>query len=125
LSMLILCATASAGELASFRSDGCSLFPDGTPTQTDLWCACCIKHDIAYWQGGTRAQKRVADQSLRECVERQTGNSVLADTMYYGVTVGGLPVFPTWYRWGYGWSYGRGFRPLEPGEKEIVAQKLH
>lgn len=115
---------ATAGELKDFRSDGCSLFPDGTLQQQDLWCECCVAHDIAYWQGGSRNQKKQADQALRQCVKRKTGNIPLADTMYYGVTLGGSPAFPTWYRWGYGWLYGRGFRPLSPHEKQQVEEKL-
>lgn len=43
-----------AGGLDDFSSDGCSQFPDGTFTQENLWCDCCITHDIAYWQGGSR-----------------------------------------------------------------------
>lgn len=44
--------------------------------------------------------------------------------MYYGVTFGGSPVFPTWYRWGYGWRYGRGFQSLNLYEKQQVEEKL-
>lgn len=120
----ILSGTACAGGLDDFRSDGCSLFPDGTPLRQDLWCECCIAHDVAYWQGGSRRQKETADLALRECVARTTGNEVLAATMYYGVVLGGSPVFPTWYRWGYGWRYGRGFRSLDRYEKQRVREKL-
>lgn len=122
--LLFLARFAGAEPLADFRSDGCSLFPDGTLLRQDLWCECCIAHDIAYWQGGTRKQKQRADRVLRDCVAAKTGSDLLAETMYYGVTVGGSPVFPTWYRWGYGWRYGRGFRALERYEKQRVAEKL-
>ncbi len=113
-----------AGELDDFSSDGCSQFPDGTFTQENLWCDCCISHDIAYWQGGNHKQKKQADQDLRACVLNKTANHLLADTMYYGVTFGGSPVFPTWYRWGYGWPYGRGFQALNIYEKQQVETKL-
>ena len=36
--------------LAEFRSDGCSLFPDGRPEDPDLWCDCYLRPDLAYWQ---------------------------------------------------------------------------
>jgi hypothetical protein len=114
----------NAESLQDFRSDGCSQFPDGTWTQQDLWCSCCITHDIAYWQGGSRKQKKQADQALRKCVLEKTGNQLLADTMYYGVTLGGSPIFPTWYRWGYGWYYGRGYQSLYAYEKQLVREKL-
>jgi len=92
-----------AGQLDDFSSDGCSLFPDGTLANKNLWCDCCFEHDIAYWQGGNREQKKQADKILRICIQQKTGNSLLASSMYYAVTIGGFPIFPTWYRWGYGW----------------------
>ncbi len=120
----LLTYSVLADGLDNFSSDGCSQFPDGTFTQENLWCDCCITHDIAYWQGGNRKQKNQADQALRVCVFNKTGSLLLADTMYYGVTFGGSPVFPTWYRWGYGWRYGRGFQSLNIYEMEQVEDKL-
>src|SRR5258706_9019152 len=43
--------------------------------------------------------------------------------MYDGVRVGGHPVFPTWYRWGFGWPYKRGYARLTTGEQGQVARK--
>lgn len=124
IALLLVLNVAVAEPLDDFRSDGCSQFPDGTLRQTDLWCACCIAHDIAYWQGGNRKQKQHADENLRDCVLQKTGNTLLAETMYIGVRLGGSPVFPTWYRWGYGWRYGRGFQSLNQYERQQVAEKL-
>jgi len=39
------------------------------------------------------------------------------------VRVGGHPVFPTWYRWGFGWPYERGYAPLTAEEQGQVARK--
>jgi len=111
-------SAAPAAELAPFQSDGCSLFPDGTWADRNKWCGCCQQHDIAYWQGGTAAQRQAADEALRGCVLEKTGDARLAETMYLGVRAGGHPVFPTWYRWGYGWSYGRGYAPLTTEEQQ-------
>lgn len=122
--LLVAPVLTHAGQLNDFRSDGCSLFPDGTPFRQDLWCDCCMAHDLAYWQGGTRQQKRQADQALRRCVAEKTGSTVLADAMYFGVRLGGSPVFPTWYRWGYGWRYGRGFRSLNGYEQKQIEEKI-
>ena len=124
LLVILLAFQVSAEQISDFKSDGCSHFPDGTLEHKNLWCDCCIAHDIAYWQGGTRLQKKVADQALRDCVVNKTGNQLLADTMYIGVTVGGLPVYPIWYRWGFGWPYGRGFQVLSTSEKTQVQHKL-
>lgn len=110
--------------LAAFSSDGCSLFPDGTIKQRNQWCVCCQEHDIAYWQGGTAEQRQQADETLRACVVERTGDEKLAEAMYLGVRGGGHPVFPTWYRWGYGWPYGRGYEPLTTPELEQVQTRL-
>ncbi len=102
----------AADTLRAFTSDGCSLFPDGSPADPNKWCDCCFRHDIAYWKGGTTGERLQADQTLRDCVQERTGNSALAKMMFDGVRLGGHPAFPNWYRWGYGWRYGRGYAPL-------------
>lgn len=115
---------ASAAGLRDFTSDGCSLFPDGTIQDRVLWCDCCLAHDIAYWQGGTKEERLAADRMLRECVYDRTHNKALAEMMYDGVRAGGHPAFPTWYRWAYGWKYGKGYAPLTEEEKKQVKEKL-
>lgn len=115
------CVTPGINE---FTSDGCSLFPDGTPKDRTLWCDCCFNHDLAYWRGGSADERNQADKDLRACVLQRTGNKALAEMMYDGVRVGGSPVFPTWYRWGYGWKYGRGYTPLTEEEQKQVADML-
>jgi hypothetical protein len=121
---LLTGSCASASSLHGFTSDGCSLFPDGTVKDRDLWCGCCFDHDIAYWQGGTEEDRKRADKTLRQCVIERTGSKALADLMYDGVRAGGHPAFPAWYRWGYGWKYGRGYAPLTEQEKKQVREKL-
>ena len=116
------CATGKG--LRPFSSDGCSLFPDGALNAPGLWCDCCFTHDISYWQGGTSADRLLADQALRQCVLERTADSALATMMYDGVRLGGHPAFPTWYRWGYGWPYGRGYAPLQAAEERQVQEKL-
>lgn len=117
-------ANADSAVLRPFKSDGCSLFPDGTIEKRTLWCECCFEHDIAYWQGGTREQRKKADEDLKQCVMQKTGNKALAQTMFLGVRAGGSPAFPTWYRWGYGWNYGRGYKPLGREEKVQISHRL-
>ena len=105
-------------QLKSFQSDGCSLFPDGTPKEPGKWCDCCYAHDISYWKGGTREQRLNADQELRQCVLKF--DQTLSDSMYGGVRAFGGPYFPTSYRWGFGWPYFRGYLARsQPEEVEI------
>jgi len=110
--------------LSDFTSDGCSLFPDRSLINSDDWCECCLEHDIAYWQGGTEDQRKVADQVLRDCVLEKTGNQALAEAMYQGVRFGGSPYFYNWYRWGYGWSYQRKYQKISIEEQRLVSEKL-
>lgn len=110
--------------ITPFTSDGCSLFPDGSLEERNLWCSCCLEHDIAYWRGGTEEVRLAADGALRDCVKEKTGSEELAELMYSGVRLGGSPVFPTWYRWGYGWPYGRGYRALSETELKSVEKRL-
>ncbi len=116
-------AEAARG-IRAFSSDGCSLFPDGWIKQKNLWCECCYQHDIAYWQGGSQEQRREADSTLAACVKQRTGSNALAQMMEAGVRFGGHPIFPNWYRWGYGWPYGRGYQSLTSHEQSDVAIKL-
>ena len=118
------CATVSAEDLASFTSDGCSLFPDGSIRYSATWCDCCLEHDIAYWQGGSKEDRLRADKTLRACVIKRTGSKTLAAMMYEGVRAGGHPAFPTWYRWGYGWKYGKGYAKLTEQEDQQVRARL-
>ena len=110
--------------LKPFTTDGCSLFPDGTFSDKEKWQDCCIEHDIAYWQGGSEAERLKADLELKRCIFERTGDQVLSDLVYDSVRIWGSPVFPAWYRWGYGWPYGRGYEALNKEEQEQVTQHL-
>ena len=120
---LIAAPPAWSDTLKPFTSDGCSLFPDGTYPQQSLWMECCIRHDLAYWQGGSQDQRLAADQALQQCVS-QVGEPEIAQLMLAGVRVGGSPYFPTPYRWGYGWSYRRGYDPLTDQEIGQVRREV-
>lgn len=114
-------ATIYAGELTPFSSDGCSLFPDGSSENSNLWLSCCTDHDLSYWRGGTRAERKAADAALRQCVAAK-GSPKLAALMSMGVLVGGTAFLPTPFRWGYGWPYPRGYGALSANEEAQVIQ---
>ena len=123
LSLFLLGFYASLGlseeRLSPFTSDGCSAFPDGTMEQNTLWLNCCTTHDLAYWQGGTYAEREHADNELRHCVT-QLGEDEIALLMLAGVRVGGSPFWPSQFRWAYGWPYGRFYKALTADELEQV-----
>lgn len=120
ISILILTTTqALAGELEPFTSDGCSAFPDGTVEQNELWLTCCTDHDYAYWKGGTYREREKADLALKECVAA-AGEEEVALLMLAGVRVGGTPLLPTSFRWGYGWPYPRFYGELTAEEIEQI-----
>ena len=120
---IVLQTACSSDELKPFTSDGCSSFPDGTVQQQTLWLNCCIKHDLAYWKGGTYQARLDADLSLESCVA-DIGEPNLGKLMLAGVRVGGSPYWPTTYRWGYGWPYLRGYTALSYEEKQEIKHKL-
>ena len=120
---LLLPMSALAEDLKPFTTDGCSSFPDGTIEQASLWASCCIRHDFAYWQGGSYEERLEADEELESCVAG-VGEATIASLMLAGVRVGGTPYLPTSYRWGYGWPFMRGYKPLTADEKLEVRKEL-
>lgn len=121
---IVYSSVCHAGDLRPFTSDGCSAFPDGTLQQKNLWLTCCIAHDKAYWMGGTYNEREKADKELERCVAG-VGEPEIAKIMLAGVRVGGTPYLPTTYRWGYGWPYPRGYKPLSDNEKNEIARMVN
>jgi len=123
LMIIIFCClsigSSYANTLAPFTSDGCSLFPDGTFTQPTQWLHCCQAHDFDYWQGGTQSQRTASDRRLQHCIN-QVAPTGLGFMMFYGVQLGGSPIWPTSFRWGYGWPFARDYAPLGVGEQQQV-----
>jgi len=86
---------------ANFKSDGCSLFPDGNYRE------CCVVHDKAYFVGGSLKERREADKDLYKCVRGKGGGKMLASVIYLGVRFGGVSFLRTPFRWGFGHKYPR------------------
>jgi hypothetical protein len=123
LAFSLSASCAAPGPLRPFTTDGCSDFPDGTPSHKTLWLSCCTEHDKAYWQGGTYDERRKADSELQRCVAN-VGEPGIAALMLAGVRVGGSPYWPTRFRWGYGWPWPRGYRAPTPAERDQIQQVL-
>jgi len=86
----------------AFVTDGCSGFPDGSKV------ACCVQHDIPYWCGGSRDQRRRADACLARCVASH-GAPALGRFMGGGVRITAHPIVPANWRWGFGHPYPAGY----------------
>jgi hypothetical protein len=118
------CAPCVAGEtILPFTTDGCSDFPDGTPQQKTLWLSCCVIHDQAYWRGGSYEERLEADRELQRCVAK-VGEPKIAALMLAGVRVGGSPLLPMPFRWGYGWTWPRDYRTLTSEELAEIERAL-
>lgn len=126
LALFLLCLAplpTPAATIAPFTTDGCSRFPDGTAKQPQLWRQCCVEHDLAYWKGGSYHERLEADLALQSCVSDR-GQDRISELMFLGVRMGGSPLWPTDYRWGYGWPYLRGYEPLTAEEQESIRRQL-
>jgi hypothetical protein len=66
--------------------------------------ALCVEHDKSYWAGGTRSERVAADAKLVAGVAA-LGEPFLARLMFIGVSIGGHPLLPFPWRWGYGWRW--------------------
>ncbi len=131
LSILIISVSTSAfatPKLTEFSTDICSRFPDGLPGKLPKWRDCCIEHDIYYWLGGTKEQRKRADTKLAHCVANKGGRTldIIGKGMYVGVRLGGAPWFNLSYSWGYGWTnnYIEILKPYGPGKGHSLKRKI-
>lgn len=89
----------------TFTQDGCSLFIDGFFGHD--FSEACLSHDIKYWAGGSKEERKLADVALREDISH-TGplGPVIAPIMYAGVRVFGDSFITRAVdaNWGYGWD---------------------
>lgn len=96
--------------LADFKTDGCSMFPDGS------YRLCCEAHDLSYFSGGSWTARWRADKQLFNCVAATKGfqHRFIAPVMWLGVRAGGLHFLPTSFRWGFGRKKVRIINPEIP-----------
>lgn len=89
----------------AFTQDGCSLFIDGFFGHD--FSEACLSHDIKYWAGGSKEERKLADIALRENIAH-TGplGPVIAPIMYAGVRLFGDSFITRTIdaNWGYGWN---------------------
>lgn len=95
-----------------FTTDGCSglmsWFWRTVLRHPPPWEGDCVSHDKAYWSGGPPSKRLAADRNLAAAVAGR-GYPVMAAVMYYAVRVGGHAYWPHGARWGYGYSWPKGY----------------
>lgn len=86
-----------------FVYDGCTLFPDQLP---GLHLAdACFDHDVAYWYGGTAAERKAADKRLQEEAAAQGWfGQIMQYPVYIGVQLFGDSFLTRLFNahWGFG-----------------------
>ncbi len=107
--------------LRPFSTDGCSQSPNEFPNAVIV--ECCVKHDVAYWLGGTAEEKLASDENLEQCIAAKT-NALTGKAYRAGVAIGGTPLGYNSFRWGYGWDTLRPYGPLSSDEI-IQAENLY
>ena len=86
----------AAGTFDPAKSDGCTLAPDG------WWRDACVKHDEKYFYGGSAADRKAADQGLRDDMIKLGAPRAVANLYYYGVRMGGAAGTGLPWQWGFG-----------------------
>jgi len=115
----------AAATPAPFVSNGCTGFREAT------FFTCCYAHDLAFWAGGSRKDRRLADRELRRCLIDVGGGSlydqIVADVAFFLVRalIVPLAVVDRWVDdgWGRAWAGTprRHYDPLTPAQKQAVA----
>lgn len=110
--------------LQDFEDDGCTLFIEGPSSKPDLWAHCCFEHDLRYWFGGTKEDKKFSDVQLRECVRDVAGN-FWANLIYNGVKAGSFSPVKFKYVWSWGWTPERDKTKLTEEETKYVVERIN
>ena len=88
-----------------FVYDGCSLFFDSLPLHD--FTEGCFAHDVAYWAGGTKEERKAADRALKDSVA-ETGpvGMLMQYPFYIGVRLFGTSFIAHAFNvhWGFGWD---------------------
>lgn len=107
LVVILFSINAFSIELESFETDLCTFYKEGTSAEPTKWRHCCIEHDLYYWVGGTKDERKLADLRLKSCVG-ETGETREAEIIYLGVRSGYYsPIHYKKFQWGNGWNEDR------------------
>lgn len=110
--------------LKRFDTDFCTAWPEGTKKHPMLWAHCCVAHDLGFWIGGNKKQKKRVDLELKSCVSKVAG-PIMGQIMFVGVQLGYLSPIKGPNRWGWGWKHSQEYyRTLSEEENDIARETL-
>jgi hypothetical protein len=110
---------AMAADLRPFKTDGCTGYRDGTRKRPGVWRHCCVDHDLAFWAGGTPADRVEADRELRDCVAA-TGETHQADVIYMGVRIGAISPWKI-----PGMQFGNAWAPRATRKTPLTSEEIY
>jgi len=111
--------------LKPFETDYCTNFPEGTKQEPERWKDCCLYHDLYFWAGGTKQERKKADSDLRDCIHK-TGAHRIAQLVYLGVRAGYYsPIKYAQKKWSNGWDYQNSYRALTPQDIIEIEKELN
>lgn len=112
------------GNLKPFLTDYCTGYAEGTREKPDLWKHCCVEHDLYFWAGGSRDDRKQTDLRLKHCVEA-TGEMEVARLIYAAVTIGGAsPIRFKTKEWGHAFEKRERYLALTTQETALVIEHL-
>lgn len=112
------------GNLKPFLTDYCTAYAEGTRDQPELWKHCCVEHDLYFWAGGSREDRKETDLRLKHCVE-DTGAVEIARLIYAAVTIGGAsPIRFKTKEWGHAFEKRERYLVLSAEETALVINHL-
>ena len=112
------------GTLKPFLTDYCTAYAEGTREKPELWKHCCIEHDLYFWAGGSRDDRKESDLRLKHCVEA-TGEVEIARLIYAAVSIGGAsPIRFKTKEWGHAFENRERYLALTSDETTLIIDQL-
>ena len=93
-----------------FKTDLCTHYPNTTDGILRPYTKCCLMHDVEYYLGGTKKDRKNADKNLRDCF-RTMGYNLRSRVVFSGVRIFGK------HYWGYA------FKDLKPAYWELTPEQ--
>ncbi len=88
--------------LDPFETDGCTFIIDRPIfSKKKSFKPCCYLHDISYWIGGSKKQRKTSDKELKKCIKKES-NGFYGSLFYLGVRTGHLSPIKSRFQWGWG-----------------------